>query len=114
MLSYVGILVACTNMKKIHLWKYEKETLLLTLSKEQEVTCLAVVESYGKLLCGTKEKTILEIDLAETLDSIGYKHDYEKYPFLKNPVNYVEDEKDKTILNKKIMDSLTEGTDIFG
>ena len=29
-------------------------------------------------------------------------------------VPYVEDEKDKTILNKKIMDSLTEGTDIFG
>ena len=114
MLSYIGVLVSCTNMKKIHLWKYEKETLLTTITKEQEVTCLAVVESYGKLLCGTKEKTILEIDLAETLDSIGYKHDYEKYPFLKNPENYIEDQRDKTILNKKIMDSLTEGTDIFG
>lgn len=111
MLSYVGILVSCTNMKKIHLWKYEKEELLTTIAKEQEVTCLAVVESYGKLICGTKDKTITEIDLAEVLDSINYKHDYEKYPFLKNPINYVPDPSDIKIPNSKIMASLTDGYD---
>ena len=80
----------------------------------------SIIKSYGKLLCGTKEKTILEIDLAETLDSIGYKHDYEKYPFLKNPVNYEENmEKIKDFKNNKLdvlinVNILTEGTDIFG
>lgn len=109
MLSNLGILVSCTNSKKIHLWKYEKETLLLSLTKEQDPTCLACIESYGKLLCGTKQKTIIEIDLAETLNSINYHHEYEKYPFLKYEVNYVETLQDKEIDNHKIMKSLTQG-----
>ena len=111
MLPKIGILISCNNMKKIHLWKYEKEELILTIKKDNEVTCLACVESYGKLLCGTKEKMIVEIDLAEQLDSIKYPHIYEKYPFLKNEVNYVENETDKGIDNFKIMKSLTEGID---
>ena len=111
MLPNIGILVSCNNMKKILLWKYEKEELLLTIKKENEVTCLACVESYGKLLCGTKEKMIVEIDLAEQLDSIHYPHNYEKYPFLKNEINYIENETDKGIDNFKIMKSLTDGID---
>ena len=114
MLRSVGILVSCNSNKKINLWKYEKpekERLLKTISRDNEVTCLACVESYGKLLCGTKEKMIVEIDLAEQLDSINYPHNYEKYPFLKNEVNYVENETDKGIDNFKIMKSLTDGID---
>ena len=110
MLPSIGVLVTCNNNKKINLWRYEKEGLLLSIKKENETTCLACDESYGKLLCGTKQKIIMEIDLAEQLNSIGYKHNYEKYSFLKNSANYKEDEADKNIDNFKIMKSLTQGT----
>ena len=63
----------------------------------------------GKLLCGTKQKVIMEIDLAEELNSTRFKHSYEKYAFLKNAANYEEDEIDKKIDNFKIMKSLTQG-----
>ena len=51
----------------------------------------------------------MEIDLADELNSIGFKHSYEKYAFLKNAENYKEDEFDKKIDNFKIMKSLTQG-----
>ena len=110
MLPSIGVLVTCNNNKKINFWRYEKEGLLLSIKKENETTCLACDESYGKLLCGTKQKIIMEIDLAEQLNSIGYKHSYEKYSFLKNSANYKEDEADKNIDNFKIMKSLTQGS----
>ena len=109
MLPSIGILVTCNNNKRINFWRYEKEELLLSIKKENETTCLACDESYGKLLCGTKQKIIMEIDLAEQLNSIGFKHTYEKYSFLKNSNNYKEDEADKNIDNFKIMKSLTQG-----
>ena len=86
-----------------------KKKKLLSIKKENEVTCLACDESYGKLLCGKKQKIIMEIDLAEELNGIGFKHGYEKYSFLKNSINYKEDEIDKKIDNFKIMKSLTQG-----
>ena len=52
----------------------------------------------------------------EVLDGIGYKHEYEKYPFLKNPESYIEDERDRAIraiTSNKIMDSLTRDNDLF-
>ena len=109
MLPSIGVLVTCNNNKKINLWRYEKEGLLLSIKKENETTCLACDESYGKLLCGTKQKMIMEIDIAEQLNSIGFKHNYEKYSFLKNAANYKEDEADRNIDNFKIMKSLTQG-----
>ena len=113
MLKNLGVLVCCYNNKKIIFWKYEKdkpeEQLLLTIKKENEVTCLAVDENYGKLLCGTKQRIIMEIDLAEQLNKIKFEHSYEKYAFLKNSANYKEDEIDKKIDNFKIMKSLTQG-----
>ena len=113
MLNNVGILVSCNNLNKINFWKYEKEELLFSISKEQETMCLAVVESYGKLLLGTKEKMIVEVDLAEQLNNINYPHSYEKYPFLKNEINYMENDKDKGIDNFKIMKILTNKNDFF-
>ena len=90
----IGLLVSCNNNKSIHFWKYEedkdkkkiegekktkeeekntKEDLIKpvkTVTKGKEVTCLACDENYGKLLCGTKEKIIMEIDLAEELKDV--------------------------------------------
>ena len=115
MLKKLGILVSCNNNKKINFWQYEKykenegKPLLNITKEENEVICLACDESYGKLLCGTKQKKIMEIDLAEELNAIGFKHSYEKYAFLKNAENYKEDEIDKKIDNFKIMKSLTQG-----
>ena len=70
---------------------------------------MAFDENYGKLLCGTKQKSIIEIDLTKELDSTEFKPSYEKYAFLKNSANYKEDEIDKKIDNFKIMKSLTQG-----
>ena len=109
MLKSIGILVSCNNNKIINFWQYEKKKKLLSIKKENEVICLDCDESYGKLLCGTKQKIIMEIDLAEELNGIGFKHGYEKYSFLKNSINYKEDEIDKKIDNFKIMKSLTQG-----
>lgn len=36
---------------------------------------LSLVESYVKLICGTKDKAITEIDFAKVLDKINYKHE---------------------------------------
>ena len=139
MLKNIGLLVSCNNFKKIHFWKYEERKKkkeeekkneingeekkeegikpIMTIPKDKnvsgvnEVTCLACDESYGKLLCGTKQKMIMEIDIAEELKSqnVKIKHSYEKYAFLKNSINYKEDEIDKKIDNFKIMKSLTQG-----
>ena len=83
--------------------------IIKIIPKEYEVTCLAFDENYGKLLCGTKQKSIIEIDLTKELDSTEFKPSYEKYAFLKNSANYKEDEIDKKIDNFKIMKSLTQG-----
>ena len=112
MLKKLGILVSCNDNKKINLWEYqaeEEKRLLKSIKKENEVTCLACDESYGKLLCGTKQRIIMEIELAEELKTTRFKHSYEKYAFLKNAANYEEDEIDKKIDNFKIMKSLTQG-----
>ena len=126
-----GLLVSCNSNKKINFWKYnttknEKEEenkenvkilrknynnkeLIHSIDKDNEVMCLACDESYGKLLCGTREKIIMEIDIAEEMQKVGYKHSYERYAFLKNSINYKEDDVDKKIDNFKIMKSLTQG-----
>ena len=89
--------------------KNEKDSRLkYTITKDNEVMCLACDENYGKLLCGTREKIIMEIDIVEELKSILEKN-YERYEFLKNSANYKEDEIDKKIDNFKIMKSLTQG-----
>ena len=69
------------------------------------------LESYGKLLCGTKQKMIIEINLNDILKKAGYKEIYDKYPFVKNKANYEGDPLDKYINNFKIMKSLTDDID---
>ena len=123
MLKKIGLLVSCDSNKKILFWKYQEEKKKNkeedskngeikpkhSIQKDNEITCLACDESYGKLLCGTKEKIIMEIDIMEELKSVKLENNYERYGFLKNPENYKEDEIDKKIDNFKIMKSLTQG-----
>ena len=58
---------------------------------KQECLCLSIVNSYGKLLCGTKEKTIIELDLSEIFNSLNIQHDYKKFHFMDNELNYEKD-----------------------
>ena len=109
MISFYGILVSVTNDKKVHFWKYETRELLVSKQLKQEVICLALVEAYGKLLCGTRDKTIIEIDLATILEELKISHNYQKFHFLSDKINYEIDSRDKDIDNFKIMKSLTKG-----
>lgn len=87
MMSKFGILVAITGEKKINFWRYQTKELLKSVMNKKESLCIALVESYGKLLFGTKDRTIVELDIAEILDSIGIKHEYNKTPFMMEDEN---------------------------
>jgi len=54
---------------------------------KKESLCVSLVESYGKLIFGTKDKTLVELDVAEILDSIGIQHNYNKAPFMNEDEN---------------------------
>lgn len=90
MLSKFGILIAITGDKKINFWKYQTRELLKSVINKKECLCIGIVESYGKILFGTKDRTIVELDMAEILDSIGVKHGYSKAPFMNEDPNYVD------------------------
>ena len=111
MISNYGILVGLGSDKKLYFWKYETKEILKIVNIKKDCTCLAIVDSYGKLLCGSKDKTIVEVDLAELLDNLGIKHSYQKFPFMNDSANYIETEKDKEVNNFKVMNSLTK--DLF-
>lgn len=111
MIANYGILVGLGNDCKVYFWRYESKEILRIVNVKKDCTCLAIVESYGKLLCGSKDKTILEVDLAELLDNLNISHTYQKFPFMNDSANYIITEKDKEVNNFKVMNSLTK--DLF-
>ena len=110
-LPKIKILVVCNNNKKLYFYDINSQAIVAQLSRESEITCMNCLESYGKLLCGTKQKMIIEINLNDILKKAGYKEIYDKYPFVKNKANYEGDPLDKYINNFKIMKSLTDDID---
>jgi WD40 repeat protein len=92
MIPKFGILVSITSDKKLNFWKYESKELVKTIARKQESLCLAIVNSYGKMLSGTKDKTIMEFDLTEILGSLNIPHDYKKFHFVDDGINYEKDE----------------------
>ena len=107
-LPRIEILVVCNNNKKLYFYDINKKSIENITYKESEITCLSCLESYGKLLCGTKQKMIIEVNLNDELNKLGYENIYDKFPFTKNKANYEGDALDKYINNFKIMKSLTE------
>lgn len=93
------LLISITNDKRIMFWNYETFELLKTLSVKNDLLCLAVVNSYGKLLIGTKEQTILEIDLAEIMESFSINHNFTQYYFLNDEANYTNQTGKNNIIN---------------
>lgn len=87
MLNKFGILIAITGEKKINFWRYQTRELLKSVVNKKECLCIGIVESYGKILFGTKDRTIIELDMAEILDSIDVKHHYKKAPFFDEEPN---------------------------
>jgi WD40 repeat protein len=98
MIPKYGILVSISSDKKLNFWKYESKELVKTISRKQESLCLAIVNSYGKMLSGTRDKTIMEFDLTEILGSLNIPHDYKKFHFVDDGINYEKDECKKKIL----------------
>ncbi len=116
MMPKYGLLVSITTDKKLNFWKYEAKQLIKSIALKHHCLCFAIVESYGKLLCGTKDRTIVEFDLMEILGSLNISHDYQKFHFKGDGVNYEKDESktflkigDNNIDNFKIMNSLSKG-----
>ena len=113
LLPRTNIMVICNNNKKIYFYDMERNEITHTIKRENEITCLSCLESYGKLLCGTKQKMIIEINLNDELDKAGYRQVFDKYPFTKNKANYEESELDKYVNNFKIVKSLTQDDEIY-
>ena len=140
-LPRINIMIICNNNKKLYFFDTGRLSLQNTLNpnpehvssksesesnrvdikvdntqiikKDNEINCLSCLESYGKLLCGTKQKMIIEITLNEELAKAGYKEIYDKYPFTKNKINYEEGEIDKFVNNFKIMKFLTQKDELY-
>ena len=112
-LPKINIMIICNNNKKIYFFDTGRCVITHTIKKDNEINCLSCLESYGKLLCGTKQKMIIEINLNDELAKAGYKEIYDKYPFTKNKSNYEENELDKFVNNFKIMKSLTQDNEVY-
>lgn len=78
MIQKFGILVSTASDKKINFWKYETKELIKTITSKQECLCFNIVESYGKMICGTTEKIIWELDLAENLGDANIRRHYKQ------------------------------------
>ena len=112
-LPKVKFLVFCNNNKKIYFCEINSLKIIYSSSNESDITCICCLEGYGKLLCGTKQKMINEINLNDILKKSGYPESYDKYPFTKNKENYAENELDKYITTVTVMKSLTEDRDEY-
>ena len=112
-LTKINILIFCNNNKKIYLYDIIKKVITGILKRDNETICLNCLECYGKLLCGTREKMIIDISLNEELKNAGYKAIYDKFSFMKNKANYENDELDNYIDNFSIMKSITKKDDLF-
>jgi len=110
-LPKINIWVISNNNKKLYFFDVNRNQITHTIKKDNEITCICCLESYGKLLCGSKQKMIIEINLNSELSKAGYNEIYDKYPFTKNKANYEESEIDKYVNNFKIMKSLTQDDD---
>ena len=110
-LPKIFLLAFCDNNKRLYIYDINKKKIISTINRDSEMTCLSCLEAYGKLLCGTKQKMIIEVNLNDELKKAGYKEIYDKYPFTKNKANYEGDPLDKYINNFKIMKSLTNNSD---
>lgn len=104
--------MSISNNQTINFIVYQKGEILKTITTKEYLCCSTIVNSYGKVLCGTKQKTIIEFDLAEILDSLKFNHSYTKFPFIKEKSNYTAiDKGDKKINNFQVMNLITK--DLF-
>ena len=82
-LPKIFLLAFCDNNKRLYIYDINKKKIISTINRDSEMTCLSCLEAYGKLLCGTKQKMIIEVNLNDELKKAGYKEIYDKYPFSK-------------------------------
>ena len=107
-----GFLVSISDNRTVNFIVYQKGLIMKTINTKEDLCCTTIVNSYGKVLCGTKQKTIIEFDLAEVLDSLGFSHNYSKFPFINEKSNYTPtDLTDKKINNFQVMNLITK--DLF-
>lgn len=106
MISEFGMLVTINSYKQLEFWRYESKELIKVIPVTKELNCLAFVNHYGKLLCGTMDYTIFEEDLSEVFNNSQINHKFTKFPFLSNKRNYMPSENQKEDDNHKIMKSI--------
>jgi WD40 repeat protein len=92
MIPHIGILCSISLDKKLNIWTYQSEKeLIKTVPLKKECLCVSFVEAYGKLLFGTKDKSVIELDLNEILESVNYKHSYKRTSPLDYEINYTKE-----------------------
>jgi WD40 repeat protein len=92
MIPQCGILASVSLDKRVNLWTYQSEKeLIKSVQLKKECLCMSFVEAYGKLLFGTKDKTVVELDLNEMLESVGYKNSYKRSNPLDHEINYTKE-----------------------
>lgn len=112
MIPKLGFLVAISNNRTVTFIVYQKGEVVKAIPTKTDLCCTTIVNSYGKILCGTQQKTIIEIDLAEILDSLTCNHEYTKFPFMNEKSNYLAPEVlEKKINNFQVMNLITK--DLF-
>jgi len=103
LLTNYNMMISILNNKTIKFVKIDSGEVVKTLTTKENLCCGAIMNSYGKLLCGTKEKSIIEFDLSEILDTLHVKHDLTKFPFMSHQENYIINNNDKLIKNAQVM-----------
>jgi WD40 repeat protein len=92
MVPQCGILCSISLDKKVNLWTYQSEKeLIKSVQLKKECLCMSFVEAYGKLIFGTKDKSVIELDLNELLESVGYKNSYKRLNPLDHEINFTKE-----------------------
>lgn len=84
--------------------------IIKTCSINNNIMCVNYFYTYGKIVFGMKEKTILYADASNVLGSFGFRKIKEN-PFLDNEDNYILDSDDMKIYYRNVTKMLT--NDLF-
>lgn len=87
-----NILIQIFSNNRILIFDWVEEKIYKILTFKNDLNCLEFFPMYGKVLIGTKNRSIIEIQLKEILESLGIITDYSDKPHINNKANYVLNE----------------------
>ena len=102
------LLIQISNDNKISIINYQTGIILKKIGvKSNILNCINFLEAYGKIIIGTKDKTIIDIEIKGILDELKIPNNYNKNPFLTSKVNVELDYLDAQVDHKKVADLIT-------